>query len=106
MVAAAIGALDDPDVTGMEIATACLDGGSYSSIEIVLGYRYYPALVVQVGTSEERNLERCPLSDDICSPNLGDAGAPRWLATIPKVPASSANTKTQRIGMSVTSTHG
>jgi len=29
-----------------------------------------------------------------------------WLATIPKVPASSANTKTQRIGMSVTSTHG
>jgi hypothetical protein len=71
MVAAAIGALDDPDVTGMEIAAACLDGGSYSSIEIVLGYRYYPALVVQVGTSEERNLERCPLSDDMMLTELG-----------------------------------
>jgi hypothetical protein len=55
----------------MEIATACPNGGSYSSIEIVLGYRYYPALVVQVGTSEERNLERCPLSDDMMLTELG-----------------------------------
>jgi hypothetical protein len=70
-VVAARGALDDPDVTGMEIATACPNGGSYSSIEIVLGYRHDPALVVQVGTSVERNLERYPLSDGMFLTELG-----------------------------------
>jgi hypothetical protein len=71
VVAPARGALDDPDMTGMEIETACPHGGSHSSIEIVLGYRYYPALIVQVGASVERNLERCPLSDDMMLTELG-----------------------------------
>src|SRR5436309_3196135 len=55
VVAAASGTLDDPDVTGMEIATACPNGGSYSSIEIVLGYRHDLALVVSADGAPHKN---------------------------------------------------
>src|SRR4051794_29045481 len=58
VVAAASGTLDDPDVTGMEIATACPNGGSYSSIEIVLGYRHDLALVVSADGAPHKESER------------------------------------------------
>ena len=71
VVAAARKALDDPGVTGMEITTACLNGGLYASVEIVLGCRHDPALVVQVSASVERNLEKCPLSNGMLLTELG-----------------------------------
>jgi hypothetical protein len=45
-------------VTGMEIATACPNGGSYSSIEIVLGYRHDLALVVSADGAPHKESER------------------------------------------------